>query len=138
MRAEFDDNLITGNEMIDSQHRELIDRINSLLIACEKEDAAEEAAEMLKYLSDYVNFHFEAEEKFQEEIGYPGIKEHKAKHAEFKQTVGALEMMLGHTNSPRFTSLVQNQMIDWLYTHIKGFDRSVAEYRFIRENPYRL
>ena len=47
-------------------------------------------------------------------------------------------MMLGHTNSPRFTSLVQNQVIDWLYTHIKGFDRSVAEYRFIRENPYRL
>ncbi len=138
MRAEFDDNLITGNEMIDSQHRELIDKINNLLAACEKENGAEEASEMLKYLSDYVNFHFEAEEKFQEEISYPGIKEHKAKHAEFKQTVAAMEQMLGRTQSPEFINLVQNQVIDWLYTHIKGFDRSVAEYRFIRENPYRL
>ena len=31
MRAEFDDSLVTGNEMIDSQHRELIDKINKLL-----------------------------------------------------------------------------------------------------------
>lgn len=138
MRAEFDDNLITGNDMIDSQHKELIGRINDLLAACEKENASEEAAEMLKYLSDYVNFHFEAEEKFQEEIGYPGIREHKEKHAEFRQTVNAMEQMIGRTSSPEFTSLVQNQVIDWLYTHIKGFDRSVAEYRFIRENPYRL
>ena len=25
MRAEFDESLVTGNEMIDSQHKELID-----------------------------------------------------------------------------------------------------------------
>ena len=30
MYAEFTDDLITGNEMIDSQHRELISRINDL------------------------------------------------------------------------------------------------------------
>lgn len=138
MRAEFDDNLITGNEMIDSQHRELIAKINDLLAACERDNGSEETEKMLTYLSDYVNFHFEAEEKFQEEIGYPGINEHKAKHAEFKQNVAAMGQMIGRTGSPEFTSLVQNQVIDWLYTHIKGFDRSVAEYRFIRENPYRL
>ena len=31
MRAEFDETLVTGNDMIDSQHKELIDRINQLL-----------------------------------------------------------------------------------------------------------
>ena len=31
MRAEFDESLVTGNEMIDSQHKELIDKINKLL-----------------------------------------------------------------------------------------------------------
>ena len=35
MRAEFDENLVTGNEMIDSQHKELIDKINKLLDSCE-------------------------------------------------------------------------------------------------------
>ena len=35
MRAEFDETLVTGNEMIDSQHKELIGRINQLLESCE-------------------------------------------------------------------------------------------------------
>ena len=35
MYAEFTDDLITGNEMIDSQHKELISKINDLLKSCE-------------------------------------------------------------------------------------------------------
>lgn len=35
MYAEFDETLVTGNEMIDSQHKELIDKINDLLKSCE-------------------------------------------------------------------------------------------------------
>ena len=34
MYAEFSDNLITGNEMIDSQHKELISKINDVLKSC--------------------------------------------------------------------------------------------------------
>ena len=36
MYAEFTDNLVTGNEMIDSQHKELIERMNKLLESCEQ------------------------------------------------------------------------------------------------------
>ena len=38
MRAEFTDDLITGNELIDSQHEELIGRINKLLDSCEADE----------------------------------------------------------------------------------------------------
>ena len=76
MQAVFDDSLITGNKMIDTQHKELIDRINKLLILCENEKPAKrEAVETLDYLADYTEFHFGEEEKLQEEIGYPGIAE---------------------------------------------------------------
>jgi hemerythrin len=138
MRAEFDDTLITGNEMIDSQHKELIAKINDLINACEANQGKEEAGRMMTYLKDYVEFHFGEEEKFQEEIAYPGIAEHKAKHAEFKETVRTLAEMVESGETTDFSSLVQKQVIDWLYSHIKAFDRSVAEYRFIRENPNRL
>ena len=37
MRIEFDENLITGNEMIDSQHKELIDRTNQFLAKLEED-----------------------------------------------------------------------------------------------------
>lgn len=134
MRAEFTDELITGNKMIDSQHKELIEKINDLLCAIENDKGKEESQKMMNYLSEYVDFHFSAEEDFQAEIGYPGIKEHKEKHAEFKKTVAALTEMVTCGNMSDFSNLVKKEVIDWLYYHIQGFDRSVAEYRFMREN----
>lgn len=134
MRAEFTDELITGNKMIDSQHKELIEKINDLLSAIENDKGKEESKKMMSYLSEYVDFHFGEEEKFQEEIGYPGIDEHKAKHAEFKKTVAALTEMVTSGSMADFSNLVKKEVIDWLYYHIQGFDRSVAEYRFMRES----
>ena len=94
MRAEFDETLVTGNEMIDGQHKELIERINQLLESCEDGQGKVKAIKMLDYLLDYTEFHFSAEEKLQEEIQYPGIEEHKVKHAEFKNAVKELQEML--------------------------------------------
>ena len=37
----------------------------------------------------------------------------------------------------RFSELVQKNVIDWLFGHIKTYDRSVAEFIFMRENPKR-
>ena len=34
--VEFDESLVTGNEMIDEQHKELIGKIQDLLRSCEK------------------------------------------------------------------------------------------------------
>ena len=80
MYAEFTDDLVTGNTLIDSQHKELIDKINDLLKSCEERSNQSGAARMLNYLADYTEFHFREEEGLQESISYPGIKEHKQKH----------------------------------------------------------
>ena len=52
MRAEFDESLVTGNEMIDTQHRELIDKINKLLDSCETSRDKVVAVKTLDYLAD--------------------------------------------------------------------------------------
>ena len=36
MKVEFDDSLVTGNAIIDGQHKELIERIDALLTCCEQ------------------------------------------------------------------------------------------------------
>ena len=140
MYAEFDDTLVTGDEMIDSQHRELISKINDLLRSCEENANLRAAVQMLNYLADYTEFHFQAEEKLQEEIGYPGLAEHKKKHEELRQTVEDLHQMLEEEEGPSdaFVDQLNKKVIEWLYYHIKGFDRSVAEYRFMRDNTERL
>ena len=81
---EFDNSLVTGDEVIDEQHKEWIDRINQLLGGCEECGCGGkvEAIKMLDYMADYADFHFSEEEKLQEEVAYPAINEHKAKHEE--------------------------------------------------------
>lgn len=141
MRAVFDETLVTGNELIDGQHKELIDRINKLLILCENDKPAKrEAIRLLTYLMDYTEFHFGEEEKLQEKIEYPGLAEHKKKHEELKETVKALYEMLEEQEGPtdEFVEQVNKNVTEWLYHHIQGFDRSVAEYAFMRDNAGRL
>lgn len=140
MYAEFTDDLVTGNETIDSQHKELINKINDLLKSCEERSNQTGAARMLNYLADYTDFHFKEEEALQESIGYPGIKEHKEKHAELKNTVQELYDMLTEEEGPTdaFVAMVNEKVTDWLYYHIQTFDRSVAEYKFMRGNVDRI
>lgn len=140
MYAEFDDTLVTGNEMIDSQHRELIGRINDLLRSCEEEADLRAAVKMLNYLADYTEYHFGEEEALQAAIGYPGIEEHKKKHEELRKTVEELHEMLEEQEGPTkaFVEQVNKNVTEWLFYHIRSFDRSVAEYKFMRNNEERL
>lgn len=140
MTITFDDTLITGNDIIDSQHRELIDRIAQFVDCCENGDGKVKAIKMLDYLDEYTNFHFSAEEKLQEEVDYPGLQEHRAKHEEFKRNLEEFYDYLDEMEGPSddFAKRVKEKVVDWLFSHIKTFDRSVAEYIFMHENPKRL
>ncbi len=140
MTIEFDDNLITGNELIDSQHQELISRIKQFVDSCEDGGGKIKAIQMLDYLADYTNFHFSAEEKLQKDVGYPGLAEHQKKHEEFKNNLKELEAFLDEVEGPTdaFVEQVKKNVVDWLFNHIKAFDRSVAEFIFLTDNPDRL
>lgn len=140
MNIEFDDNLITKNELIDSQHQELIARIKQFVDSCEQGGSKIQAIQMLDYLVDYTNFHFAEEEKLQKEVGYPGLGEHQKKHEEFRKTLHELDVFLEESEGPTdaFVTQVEANVVNWLFQHIKTFDRSVAEFIFINDNPERL
>ena len=140
MLIEFDDTLVTGNSTIDEQHKELIKRIGNLITACEEGDGKVNAIKMLDYLDEYTNFHFSAEEDLQKEVNYPDYPAHHNKHEEFKKTIQTLYDYLDEYEGPneKFVQMVQDKVVDWLFTHIKSADRSVAEYIYMVENPNRL
>ena len=140
MRAVFDDNLVTGNEMIDGQHRELIEKINKLLDSCENGNDKRVAITTLDYLAEYREFHFGEEEKLQDTIGYPRIDAHKKEHDKLREVVKDLYNMLEEEEGPSnaFVEQVNKNVIEWLYGHIKTFDRSVAEYKYMNSNSERL
>ena len=121
MNITFDDNLITGNKTIDSQHQELIDRIRQFVAACESGDSKIKAIKMLDYLDEYTNFHFQEEEELQKKVSYPEFSGHHAKHEEFKTSIQELYDYLNENEGPddQFIEQVKRNVVDWLFQHIK-------------------
>ena len=140
MNITFDDNLITGNKTIDSQHQELIDRIRQFVAACESGDSKIKAIKLLEYLDEDTNFHFQEEEELQKKVSYPEFSGHHAKHEEFKTSIQELYDYLNENEGPddQFIEQVKRNVVDWLFQHIKTFDRSVAEYIHLHDNSERL
>lgn len=69
-----------GNIEIDQQHRELIDKTNSLLeIVLSAIDPQQKLSKM-DSLVDFIKFHFEFEEKVLEAIDYPDLQDHATIH----------------------------------------------------------
>lgn len=71
---------------------------------------------------------------------YPGVEKHKEEHEKLRQVVRDLYNMLEEEEGPSaaFVEAVNKNVVEWLYNHIKTFDRSVAEYKFMHENGERL
>ena len=140
LNITFDDNLVTGNKTIDTQHKELIDRIQNFVIACQNGDSKVKAIKLLDYLNEYTDFHFKEEEALQEKAGYPEREKHYEKHEEFKKNIEELYAWLDESEGPteQFEQRVKEKVADWLLYHIKSFDRSVAEFIHMRDNSERL
>jgi hemerythrin len=119
----------TGVEKIDSQHRELINRINSLL-AIENEPVSEEKTQKtIDYLGEYVVKHFSDEEELQVKSKYPKHAEHKKKHALFIEEFTQLEKeFAGKSHSMEFTMKLNSTLITWIVKHIKGDDVEFGRY----------
>ncbi|BFL48876.1 hemerythrin [Lactonifactor longoviformis] len=130
MSIIFDESLVTGNNMIDTQHKELIDRVNKLVASCETNKEKNVAIQTLDFLMDYTVFHFDAEEKLQKETDYPDYDSHKKQHEEFAKAVEDLKDMLQEEEGPTdaFVAAVKRNVSDWLVNHIQGYDKKVADY----------
>lgn len=130
MSISFDESLKTGNEWIDAQHRELIDRVNRLAEAGVRGKEKQAAVKTLDFLMDYTDFHFSAEEALQKETGYPEVNRHHEQHRQFEKAVDELRQMLEEEEGPSgaFAEAVKKNVEEWLKNHIRTWDKAVAEH----------
>ncbi len=133
MAIQFDNTLRTGNDLIDTQHQELISRVNKLTEECKPGAEKLVAVQTLGFLMDYTNIHFADEEKLQADNAYPLLDAHKQQHAAFVKAVGELQEMLEEEEGPSeaFVEAVKKNVVDWLLNHICVWDKQVAQ--FIQE-----
>jgi hemerythrin len=136
MLIKWTEDLATGHEVIDGQHRELYRRINVLLAAAKQGRGKADVGEFIRFLSGHVLEHFRDEEKLQLESAYPDYIDHKKQHEQFKNELADLIRYL-EINGVSYATVIDtlNMSIDWLARHIMERDKPLAEY--LRENSVR-
>jgi len=124
---EWNDDLTTGNKSIDEQHRELIDRFNGLLAACNHGKGKGEIKSLLQFLGEYVKSHFSMEEALQQRYQYPEYPLHKQEHVGFIRDFKNLQNQFDEEGATLALVIQTNQtMVDWLIRHINATDRKLA------------
>lgn len=120
--------LVTGNELIDSEHRKILDEVNALLDACSKGQGRDSLSSLGEFLVEYVNQHFSDEEELQKNSKYPEYPEHHKFHEWYKQQLGDAVMKLEQEGAT-ITSLGEiNHMVSTLVQHIREADRKLAQW----------
>jgi hemerythrin len=119
--------LETGNALIDTQHKQLIQALNDLLAACSGGKGRAAVNTTMDFLATYTVKHFGDEEKLQLQYHYPDYANHKKLHDNFKKFVQDLTAQL-KADGPTIAlvSKVSFGVGDWLINHIKKEDVKVA------------
>ena len=127
MGYEWNDDLRTGVADVDSQHKELIRRLNSLLESCIAQKDENAIGTYLDFLREYVAFHFAAEEREMVGHQYPGLAEHVAEHESFKKRVNQLyRSHVERGESIQILVATVRSSGEWLINHIHKTDKAMA------------
>lgn len=127
MKIHWTEDLATGVEILDAQHRELFARIDALLEACMQRRGAEQMLDTMRFLEGYVVEHFGMEEELMRRYEYAGLRDHEAQHREFRQRVTDLSAeILQEDMGPLMVLKVNRLLVEWLNSHIRQTDRTMA------------
>ncbi|HPM43296.1 MAG TPA: bacteriohemerythrin [Candidatus Omnitrophota bacterium] len=122
-RPEFSVNI----EVIDEQHKKLIDNINILHDAMKEGKAKDILSKIFDGLVEYAVNHFATEEGFFYIYDYPQAEEHKKEHDNFKAKVRDMKAKFegGKVGLPIELS---DFLRDWLQKHVLDMDRKYGPF----------
>jgi hemerythrin len=125
----WEDKYATGIELLDAQHKKLIDITNELYRACLSRSTTLDAVfkESMSRMVEYVRFHFTAEQELLKRIGYPKAHEHKMQHDTLIRQI--LEAAENYGKGKKF---VPNNFVrtlkEWIFGHIAVSYKIFSDY----------
>lgn len=127
--VEWTDDLSVGVEVIDEQHKMLIQHLNNLTNAIEQHHGPDKIGATLGFLIDYTECHFSSEEGYMATHGYPELGAHRVQHGQFKTTLSNLEEDFqeeGPTHD--LADSIDTLLVNWLINHIRGVDVKFGDF----------
>ncbi len=120
MYWQWDPSLSVGIDVIDSQHKRIVEYINELSDAMNRKDRTAVGA-ILDGMIDYTLTHFTFEESLMERAGYPILREHKLVHESFAKRMAQHKKHFAEGGDVTRALFADLQM--WLTNHIKRDDK---------------
>ena len=116
---DWDDSFSVGVEIIDSQHKKLVELINNF------HSAETNLDEVVQDLLAYVNFHFKTEEKYFKEFGYEKIEEHTHQHKFYEDKIKEIykKCLTEKIDEGKISAEIEGFIKDWILNHIKISDK---------------
>ena len=119
---EWTPELSVGIEVIDAQHKRIVEYINLLHEARLRRDR-EAIARVIEELVDYTLSHFSFEESMMEEAKYRFLAPHKKVHELFVRRVSEYQQRFKMGEDVETVAAdMQNTLVTWLMNHIKRED----------------
>ncbi len=119
MPVSWTADLDTGIDVIDKQHRRIVDYINQLEDATKRKDQSV-VRQVVDDCVDYTMSHFAFEESLQEEAAYAYAKPHKRVHELFAKRVGEYQARVAQGED--VGAELHDLLGRWLINHIKRDD----------------
>jgi len=124
---EWSDSYLVGIEALDTEHKDLINRLNQLHNRFYRRQGDRSRIEdYLKEIHDRVQGHFIMEEGMMQNTKYPDYAQHKKEHDAF---LGVIDNLISkYQNSPdySFTEVLEDILRQWIGNHIAASDHKLG------------
>ena len=117
-----------GIPAIDEEHRAIVENFEKLYLLMMSGQGHDFYAELLDFLTHYIDTHFANEEAFQKSIGYDRMDQHMKRHQFFREKIQSL---IDEQKSPiSNTDLIKLNLFikDWLIQHILNEDKKLGDF----------
>ncbi len=116
-----------GETRIDIQHRHLVSLINMFHASVSAHIEDQVLGSIMDELGMYALVHFSYEEKWMEEVGYPGLAEHKRLHIDLRQQLDKWRDKYNLRQTHRSGELYKF-LHGWLMDHVLVEDLKLTDY----------
>ena len=127
--VSWDNKYDTGIELIDNQHKRLVDLTNELYSACMTGDKhlSDIFRDAMSRMVEYVQHHFNTELEFFNKVHFPDKHNHIMMHDELIQNI--LTAAKDYKENKKFVpNNFVRTLIDWIFSHIAVHDKNYALY----------
>ena len=125
----WEKNLEIDHGWIDQQHKQMLKLVTDFTntLAAGKSQAM--VLKTFRFLHQYVDMHFSAEERCMQQYRYPGLTQHHKEHVSLTLKVEELRRQLDSTgNTGAIDASIGKLLWNWVKEHIKNTDRNFADY----------